>query len=937
MRGARTWRLTFASLLAVTGAQLMPFAAAHADNPPTALVTSQVNGDTLQGTTTISGTGSVDPAGSDVPQSLQLFVNGAAIGSPQLCPTAGNPTDCSLSFSYDFTDDSGSYTLDVKFVTVAVPGGVMSPDVSVNVTSPPVSAAVTSPGAGASVSGNVTNITASGTVDSSQTDTPVSLTLLVDGVVSGSTHTCASTPNVCSFAGFSYDFTGSTTSHSLAVRFVSTTRPSGTRSIDSPSVSVNASSPVPTAAISTPTAGQSVVGVVPVTATGTVDASQNDTALSMRLYVDGTASGAAQSCGSTSKTCSKTFSYDATGRSDSPTFKVLITTTRGASGFSPDVAVNASTPTPTAAVTSPSGTSVSGVVGVVANGTIPGAESYTPTSLQLMVDGSLTGSAVSCAGLNPCSPALPWDSTNHNGSHTLAVRFVTGNGGPTVTSSAVSFTVVSPPPTAVVLSPVFGSAVSGVVSVSAKGTVDASQSDTPATLQLLVDGVAKGSPQACPTGQGKSCPVTFSYDLTGLTGTHSVAARFVTGNAISVDSPFAALIVASPLPAVSLTSPAAGATVSGVVSVSVSAQVDASQTDAAAAVRLFVDGAASGASTACPASADPKACAVSLSWDSTGLTGTHVLQAMLSTTHGVTGASPQVTVTVANPAPTVAILSPTSGATVTGTVAVSVSAAVNASLTDTAGTVKLAVDGVARGGAQACSTTAGPKSCAASLSFNSVGLAGQHTLTVTFTTARGATAVATEKVYVFSPTKTVLTSVAPTVFGHLATVKGKITATANDSAASHQTVDITFAPAVGKKHTVVTHTDSVGRYSVGYKVAANTTVTVKLAGASYYGVSSATGKIKVTAGVSCAKAGARHGASLAGSCKVPGLAKGSKVSMQVKVGSHWVVVGSAKAAAGKVAYKVKFAKAGTYAVRLMVAAGKAFVAGAGSPFRVVVS
>ena len=131
-------------------------------------------------------------------------------------------------------------------------------------------------------------------------------------------------------------------------------------------------------------------------------------------------------------------------------------------------------------------------------------------------------------------------------------------------------------------------------------------------------------------------------------------------------------------PAVSITSPANNATVSGTVAVNATA----TSSVGIANVQLQVDGVNVGtADTGSP---------YNFSWNSASVAnGTHLLAAVAMDTSGVSATSPSVTVTVSNPAPTVSITSPANGATVSGTVTVSATASSGIGIA----AVQLQVDG----------------------------------------------------------------------------------------------------------------------------------------------------------------------------------------------------------------------------------------------------
>jgi len=133
-------------------------------------------------------------------------------------------------------------------------------------------------------------------------------------------------------------------------------------------------------------------------------------------------------------------------------------------------------------------------------------------------------------------------------------------------------------------------------------------------------------------------------------------------------------------PTVSVSAPAAGATVSGS---SVTLSAAASDDRYVSQVKFSVDGAPVGTATQSP---------WSVTWDSTTVgNGSHAITATATDDAGNTSTSSQVTVTVANyAAPAVSITSPAGGATLKGTVTVSASASAAAGV----GKVELYVDNI---------------------------------------------------------------------------------------------------------------------------------------------------------------------------------------------------------------------------------------------------
>jgi hypothetical protein len=176
-------------------------------------------------------------------------------------------------------------------------------------------------------------------------------------------------------------------------------------------------------------------------------------------------------------------------------------------------------------------------------------------------------------------------------------------------------------------------------------------------------------------------------------------------------------------PTVSITSPAAGATVSGVMQVTASA----SSSIGIAGVQFNLDGAALGAEvTTAP---------YAVSWDTTHATnGTHNLTAVARDTTGTITASAADQVTVSNAvpdttSPSVSITSPTAGSTVNGAVQVTAGASDNVGVAS----VQFYLDGAPLG-TQSLTTPF-------TVSWTTTGSAnGSHTLTAVARDAAGNTA-----------------------------------------------------------------------------------------------------------------------------------------------------------------------------------------------------
>jgi parallel beta-helix repeat protein len=225
------------------------------------------------------------------------------------------------------------------------------------------------------------------------------------------------------------------------------------------------------------------------------------------------------------------------------------------------------TTAPQVAIASPAnGATVSGTVSVTANAT----DNVGVTGVQFQLNGANYGPKLGSAPFT-----VQWDSTSvGNGSYqwTAIAQDAKGN---TTTSSTVFANVNNADKTAPqvsISSPANGATVSGTVSV----TASASDNVGVAGVQYSLDGAALGA-------ELTSSPYSYSWNTSGLAaGNHTLTAtaRDAAGNRTSAS---VTVNVAGPL-AVSITSPASGQTVSGVVNLSAA-------TSSAVGVQFLMDGA----------------------------------------------------------------------------------------------------------------------------------------------------------------------------------------------------------------------------------------------------------------------------------------------------------------------------------------------------------
>jgi O-glycosyl hydrolase/predicted secreted protein len=379
------------------------------------------------------------------------------------------------------------------------------------------------------------------------------------------------------------------------------------------------------------------------------------------------------------------------------------------------------TTAPSVALTAPAaGATVSGNTPVSADA----ADNVGVAGVQFRLDGVNLGAEDTSAPFS-----LSWDSLSaSNGTHSLTAvaRDAAGN---TATATARSVTVNNntgdtQPPTVSLSAPEGGSTVSGSVALGA----NASDNVGVAGVQFRIDGVNVGT-------EDTSSPYSRTWDSNTVgDGTHSLTAvaRDAAGN--TTTSSARSITVSNSAgdgqaPTVLLTAPANGATVSGSVLMSASA----SDNVGIVGVQFRVDGVNTGTE-------DTRA-PYSRTWDaSTASSGTHLLTAVARDAAGTSTTSPVVSVTVNNSdtvSPTVSFTSPASGATVSGTVAVSASATDNVGVVG----VQFKLDGNNLGSEDTVSPY--------SVSWATTGTTnGTHQLSATARDASGRTGTATRSVTV---------------------------------------------------------------------------------------------------------------------------------------------------------------------------------------------
>jgi subtilisin family serine protease len=377
----------------------------------------------------------------------------------------------------------------------------------------------------------------------------------------------------------------------------------------------------------------------------------------------------------------------------------------------PDAVRNvADTIAPTVSLNSPTGGTLFGGVLVSASA----SDNVGVASVRFLLDGSPLGAEI----VAPPYEQMWATTAAGNGNHVLTAiaRDRSGN----ETTNVVNVTVANDTsaPTVSLTSPAAGATVSGSVPLAATASDDLGVS----SLTFLVDGGTAGIDV---TPAGRVWRTTAAAN-----GPHvvSVVARDAAGHETTTS---ASVTVLNDLqaPAVALTTPVEGATVSGVVSVLASSSDDVGVTG----VQFKVDGVLVGTEdTAAPYEA---------LWDTAAATaGSHTVTAVARDGAGHETAT-SVTVVVANDTapPTIAFTSPGTGETLMGSMSIMASASDNVGVAS----VQFLVDGIAAGAPM----LAPPYGW----SWNTEGLTdGAHTLTAIARDAAGHEASASVEVQVTS-------------------------------------------------------------------------------------------------------------------------------------------------------------------------------------------
>ncbi len=299
---------------------------------------------------------------------------------------------------------------------------------------------------------------------------------------------------------------------------------------------------------------------------------------------------------------------------------------------------------PTVSLTSPA---AGAIVGGTVTLTATAADDIAVVGVQFKLDGTAIG------GEDVDAPyEMSWATEPvSDGLHALTAVARDAAGRETVSTINVTVTHDVTAPTVAVTSPGDGTTIAGAVTVTAAAADDVGV----VSVQLLMDGVPFGSPIT-------AAPYETTWSTAGAAnGTHtwSAVARDAAGHVTTASAVSVTVRNDLSAPTVGLSSPAAGATLAGIVTVTAAAADDIG----VVSVQFLLDGAPLGAAVV----AEP----YQVEWSTTAAAnGAHTLTAVAADAVGRETTAAAVIVNVINDttAPTVALTSPSAGTTIGGTV-----------------------------------------------------------------------------------------------------------------------------------------------------------------------------------------------------------------------------------------------------------------------------
>ena len=358
----------------------------------------------------------------------------------------------------------------------------------------------------------------------------------------------------------------------------------------------------------------------------------------------------------------------------------------GRSGSSAKVTVTYSPPLPSVAITAPAPDDVlTATTATVTLHAVPGSPAHPLQSVwATSEDGTYVGGAEDKGG---GTWTLAWDvSQLSEGPHTLTAHALDDQDR-SATSAPVSITLQHPSPVVSVTAP--AGPVHGTGSVAVHVAPNASgDGGEVQSAQLVADGATPVAGLYAGDSGTEADPWVFPVDWRQLgNGTHVLTAKAVNAGGYTATSTPVTVVVANPAPTATLLSPGPS-TLTGPVDLLARVAPDASFPSPVASVVFLSDG------TQVAYGADNGDGTWGASWDTSfGDQGAHVLTVQVTDEDGNSGTSAGVGVTLDNPGPSVALTSPSSGATVQGDLVLTAAVTPNPVTGTAISTVEYDIDG----------------------------------------------------------------------------------------------------------------------------------------------------------------------------------------------------------------------------------------------------
>ena len=579
------------------------------------------------------------------------------VSRPDVCSAfPGRPGCPNVGFTFQLntsTLTAGQHTITVSATDTDTTPDTGTASVTVTATGVPPSVYIDAPSPGSVLSGSTT-VSGWALDNSSAIGTAIgSVQVKVDGTAVGTATYGGSRPDVCSVypgrpgcpnVGFSFQLNLAALSAGSHTITVSATDTDGTPDVGTASVNFTVPVGPPSVDIDTPAPGTVVNGVVVVSGWALDNTSAIGTAINnVQIKIDGTAVGTATYGTSRPDVCAAfpgrpgcpnvgfTYSLNtATLSSGSHMLTVTATdsdTSADSGSWSETIQVGVP---PSVVIDTPAaGSTISGTA-TLAGWAIDNTSAVGTaiSSVQVKVDGTAVGTATygvsrpDVCAVFPGRPGCPNvgysfalnTATLTPGTHTITVTATDSDGSPDVGSATITVKVSGAPPSVAIDTPAAGSTISGTVTLAGWAIDNTSAVGTAiSSVQVKVDGTIAGTatygvsrPDVCSAFPGRpGCPnVGYSFALNTATltpGSHTITV-IATDSDGTPDSGSATITVNVPgtavPPTVYIDSPAPGATVSSVVTVSGWALDNATAVGTAiSSVKVKVDGTIAGTAT----------------------------------------------------------------------------------------------------------------------------------------------------------------------------------------------------------------------------------------------------------------------------------------------------------------------------------------------------